>query len=283
MPVLSYLDAVSVARAIDEKKQRIKLVLDLGLSPSNIDLNYRFKEAKISSCKLSFKDVEEISSDDSVCYYLQKGRRPQKLKLFSADTNKFYKLVPTTDAPTLEISGIRMHRTVKRTPWEDTMDKVAAVSPLKGRVLDTCCCLGYTAIGAAKEKNVKQVFTFEKDSNALEMANYNPWSKELYSNRKIRLTVGSVDKGTEMFSSHFFDSVIHDPPRFALSPELYSADFHRKLYRVLKPSGKLYHYVGSPGEKRGKDFVRGVMKRLREAGFRKVKRRDEILGVIAEK
>ena len=150
-------------------------------------------------------------------------------------------------------------------------------------MLDTCCCLGYTAIAAAKERAVSQVFTFEKDSNVLEMADYNPWSKELYTNRKIKLTIGAVDRGAEMFSTNFFDAAIHDPPRFALSPELYSGEFYRKLCRVLKPSGKLYHYVGSPGEKQGKDFVKGVMKRLKEAGFRSIKRRDDILGVTAEK
>ena len=283
MPVLSYLEAMAILRAIDEKKHRVRVLLDLGLSPNNVDLNYRFKEAKVSGCKMSFANVEEMSADSVTCYYLEKGKQPQKLRLFSIDTNKFYKLVPTTDAPTLEISGIKMHRTSERTPWQDTLDKIDAVSPLKGRVLDTCCCLGYTAIAAAKEKDVSQVFTFEKDSNVLELADYNPWSKELYFNQKIKLTVGNVDRGVEMFSTKFFDSIIHDPPRFALSPELYSTEFYRKLNRVLKSSGKLYHYVGNPGEKLGKDFVRGVMNRLKEVGFRKVKRRDDILGVTAQK
>ena len=284
MPIISYLEATQIANAIYENQKSLRVPLDLGLSPVTIELNYKFKEAKMGSCKVSFSNVEEIAGDSSICYYLEKNKTPQKLKMFSVETNNFYKLVPTRDAPTLEISGIRMHRTTERTPWQDTLDKIDAVSPLKGRVLDTCCCLGYTAIASAKNKNVKRVFTFEKDPNVLEMANYNPWSKDLFFNTKIKLTIGSVEKAVEeMFFSNFFDAVIHDPPRFALAPELYSKSFYKKLYNLLKPSGKLYHYVGSPGSKQGKDFVKGVIRRFREVGFRKVERRDDILGVTSEK
>ena len=284
MPVISYLQADQIVKAIDEKKRSLRIPLDLGLSPTTIELNYKFKEAKIGSCKVPFKSIDEIAGDSSICYYIEKSKTPQKLKMFSLDTNNFYKLVPTTDAPTLEISGIRMHRTSERTPWQDTLDKIDAVSPLKGRVLDTCCCLGYTAIASAKIKNVKRVFTFEKDTNALELANYNPWSKDLFFNTKIKLTIGDVEKAVEeMFFSNFFDAVIHDPPRFALAPDLYSKKFYKKLYNVLKPSGKVYHYIGSPGSKQGKDLVKGAIKRFKEVGFRKVERRDDVLGITSEK
>ena len=154
MVVISFIQAREILSAIGSGKAKVRIAMDLGLSPANIELNYRFKEAKISGAKIPFKDVEEIAADDSICYYLEKGKPVQKLKLFSIDTNKFYKLLPSKDAPTLEISGIRMHRVKKRTPWQDTLDKIGAVSPLKGRVLDTCCCLGYTAIAAAKEDAV---------------------------------------------------------------------------------------------------------------------------------
>ena len=129
MHVISYVEAAAILKAIGEKKQRVKIPLDLGLSPANVDFNYRFGEATASGYKMPFRSIEEISADDSVCYYLEKGKQPQKIKLFSADTNRFYKLVPTKDAPTLEISGIRMHRTSERTPWQDTLDKIDAVSP----------------------------------------------------------------------------------------------------------------------------------------------------------
>ncbi len=283
MTIISFIQANEILSAVEKGETKLRVFLDLGLTPVNLELNYKFREARFPGLKVSFKDLEEVAGNETICYYLEKGKPPQKLKLFSADTNKFYKLVPSRDAPTLEISGIRMHRTQERTPWQDTLDKIAAVSPLYGRVLDTCCCLGYTAIAAAKERDVTQVFTFENDSNVLEMSDYNPWSRELYTNRKIKLSIGDVSRGTEMFSSNFFDAIIHDPPRFALSPELYSLDFYKKLYRVLKAGGKLYHYTGSPGEKQGKDIVKGVINRLNEAGFRNVKARPDVLGVTAQK
>lgn len=283
MATISFLQTRAILSAIEERKAKTRILMDLGLTPTTVELNYKFREAKMSGVKISFRDLEEVTHNPSVCYLLEKNRPMQKLNLFSADTNRFYKLVPSRDAPTVEISGIRMHRTKDRTPWQDTLDKIGTIAPLKGRVLDTCCCLGYTAIAAAKEQRVSQVFTFERDSNVLEMTDYNPWSSELHLNRKIKLTIGDVTKGIEMFSSRFFDAVVHDPPRFSLAPELYSLEFYKKLFRVMKENGKLFHYVGNPGEKQGKNYVRGVMKRLREAGFKSVKARPDALGVTAHK
>ncbi|MBI2664624.1 methyltransferase [Candidatus Woesearchaeota archaeon] len=283
MTVISFIQAREILKAIDEGKTRLRLPLDLGLQSGTVDINPRFKEVKFSDAKVTFSDLAKIADDTAICYFLEKRREPQKLKLFSAETNRFYKLVPTTDAPTVEISGIRMHRTQERTPWQDTLDKISSIAPLKGRVLDTCCCLGYTAIAAAKNDAVTQLFTFENDSNVLEMTDYNPWSRELYLNRKIKLTIGDVYRGVEMFSAAFFDAVIHDPPRFPLAPELYSLDFYKKLHRVLKSGGRIFHYTGNPGEKQGKNFVKGVLKRLREAGFGSVNARPDVLGVTARK
>ena len=283
MTVISFVQARELISAIEQKLVKASVPLDLGLRLGSVDINYKFKEVNFSDATISFSAIDEIANDESICYFLDKRKPPQKLKLFSADTNLFYKLVPSRDAPTLEISGIRMHRTSERTPWQDTLDKISALHPLKGRVLDTCCCLGYTAITAAKERQVVQVFTFERDSNVLEMTDYNPWSRELYLNGKIKLTIGDVNRGVEMFSAEFFDAIIHDPPRFALSPELYSFDFYKKLFRILKHGGRIFHYTGSPGEKQGKDFVKGVVRRLYEAGFRNVRKRPDVLGVTAQK
>lgn len=105
-----------------------------------------------------------------------------KMQFFSNETNKFYKLVPTKDAPTLEISGIRMHVTKYMTPIQDTKKKIESVSPIKGIVLDTCMGLGYTAILASKRTDF--VITCEKDGNVIEIAKFNPWSKELFNNQK---------------------------------------------------------------------------------------------------
>ena len=283
MAAISFLQAREILSAIEQGKTKIRILMDLGLTPTNVEINYKFREAGTSGVKISFKDLEEVLQNPLVCYLLEKNRPMQKLSLFSADTNRFYKLVPSQDAPTIEISGIRMHRTQERTPWQDTLDKIGTIAPLKGRVLDTCCCLGYTAIAAAKEHRVVQVFTFERDSNVLEMTDYNPWSRELHLDRKIKLTLGDISGGIEMFSTRFFDAIVHDPPRFSLAPELYSLEFYKKLLRVMKEHGKLFHYVGNPGEKRGKNYVKGVISRLREAGFTDVKARPDALGVTAKR
>ena len=283
MAIFSFVEAREIMNALNVGEKKVKVNVDLGLKPIVVDINHKFKEARFLGLKISFADVESISSDESVCYSIEKNTSPQKLKLFSADTGILYKLVPSTDAPSLEVSGISMHRTDGRTPWQDALDKVSSLAPLNGRVLDTCCCLGYTAIAAGKSDSVASVYTFERDSNVLEMTDYNPWSKELYTNRKIKLTIGDAFRGVEMFSSGFFDSVIHDPPLYSLSPQLYSEEFYAKLYRILKPEGKLFHYVGSQNSKEHADFAKDVIKKLKASGFRSVHQRPDILGVTAVK
>ena len=282
MTVLSYIQAGEILSAIESGKTKTRVLLDFGLTAANVEISYTFKEVRFSNAKISFKDLNEIATDDTICYFLEKNKPPQKLKLFSADTNLSYKLVPSRDAPALEIAGLKMHSTVKKTPWQSTLDKVSSLQPMRGRVLDTCCCLGYTAINAAKESYVTRVFTFESDSNALEMTDYNPWSRELYLNRKIKLTIGDVARGVEMFSTGFFSSIIHDPPPFTLSPELYSLDFYKKIFRVLAQKGMLFHSTGD-AEREQREVSKGIAKRLKEAGFRNVVERPDILGVTAQK
>jgi uncharacterized protein len=284
MIVVSFIQAQELLKAVDEDQLSVKISADLGTAPVKVSVSHKFKEVVFpDGSKISFQELDDIALDRAVCYVLEKNKRPQKVQLFSADTNRFYKLVPSRDAPTIEISGIRMHRTKDVTPWQDTMDKISALAPLRGIVLDTCCCMGYTAISAARQPDVKQVFTFERDTNVLELSDYNPWSKELYTNRKIRLAIGDINAAIVRFNDNFFDAIIHDPPRVALSPELYSGIFYKELFRVLKKGGKLFHYTGSPGEKLGKDIPKGVMRRLKEAGFIDVQPRRDILGVTARK
>ena len=192
----------------------------------------------------------------------------------------FYKLVPTKDAPTIEISGIRMHVTKDMTPMKDTEKKIEVVMPLKGIVLDTCMGLGYTAILASK--NADFVFTCEKDKNVIEVAMHNPWSAELFNNKKISIINTSVFEQIKLFKDGMFDAVVHDPPRLTLATELYSLEFYKEIFRVLKKRGKLYHYTGNPGGKnRNIDLAGNAMNRLRKAGFSNVKRAH--YGVMAVK
>lgn len=201
---------------------------------------------------------------------------------FDNETNKFYKLFSTRDLPCLEISGIRMH-CVGKGVKASTLTMVEQLKPLKGIVLDTCAGLGYTTIMIADTPRVEKVYAFEVDKNVLEIARHNPFSEKLFSNKKIRLKNKDVFSGLKEFPDSFFDRILHDPPRFALAGELYGREFYKKLFRVLKPSGILFHFTGSPGEKQGKGFKAGVVKRLRGTGFRKIKIIDKALGVRAVK
>jgi len=281
--ILSHFQAAEITKAILDKKESIRVSLDLGISKSAVTIDYRNGKVAFSADdSLSFDSVSKIAATEQVCFVVEKSQAT-KIQLFSEETNLFYKLYPTPDAPTAEISGIRMHRVKERTPWQDTEDKIRVVSPLKGKILDTCCGLGYTSIAAARFEDVERVYTFERDQNMVVLADYNPWSVELFSNKKIKLAIDDVFSAIKYFDAGFFSAVIHDPPRMALSPELYGLEFYQQLHRVLKKGGKLYHYTGSPGEKKGINIVRGVIKRLKEAGFPTVVEKKDVLGVLAVK
>ncbi|MBA2678130.1 MAG: spermine synthase, partial [Ktedonobacteraceae bacterium] len=75
----------------------------------------------------------------------------------------------------------------------------------------------------------------------------------------------------------------HVPPVFNQAGELYSGVFYRELYRVLKRGGRLFHYIGDLNSKSSGTVTRGALKRLQEAGFKKVVRRPEAFGVVAYK
>lgn len=283
--ILSHFQAAEIARAILDKKDVMRVSLDLGLTASTVKFDYGKQLAMFSAEeKLTFDEVSRIASTESVCFVVEKGKaEATKIQLFSAETNRFYKLFPTKDAPTAEISGIRMHRVQERSPWEDTEDKIKCVEPLSGMVLDTCCGLGYTAIAAAVSKKVERVYTFERDKNMVLLADYNPWSQPLFNDIKIKLALDDIFTAINYFGAGFFSSIINDPPRLQLSPELYSIEFYKQLHRVLKKGGRLYHYTGSPGEKRGINIAKGVVRRLKEAGFTTVAERKDVLGVVAVK
>ena len=222
--------------------------------------------------------IERIAKDDSSVYFVKNGG----VYKAAIAGEHFYKLVPTIP-PTIEINGIRMHRTKEVNPLQDTRNKVNAVKPREGEtVLDTCMGLGYTAIEAAKWG--AYVITVEKDPNVIELARINPWSRELFTGGRVQVIQGDSFEVVKRFKPESFDVIIHDPPRFSLAGQLYSEEFYRELYRVLKPGGRLFHYVGNPGKRyRKKDLQKGVMERLRRAGFVGVRRVEEALGVVARK
>lgn len=279
MHVLSHFQASRILAALDSGAEQCNVSLDLGISESLIALGLGDACLPDGSV-LSEKALKNLVKEDTSCFLIEKGS-VQKIERYSAQTRRYYKLVPTGSAPTLELSGIRMHRTKEVNPWEDTEAKIRAVAPVRGRVLDTCTGLGYTAILASR--TAEEVVTMEIDENVAEIARLNPWSRELFQSRKIHRILGDAQEEVRKLDSNLFTVIIHDPPRFALAGGLYSEEFYRQLFRVLKKGGRLFHYTGSPGEKRGRDLAAGVIQRLRRAGFRRIARRAEAAGVSAAK
>jgi len=212
-----------------------------------------------------------------------KEEKIKKIQFFSEDTQRLYQLFPTKTIPTLKISGVPMHRHIRIDPLEDTQTKINAARP-SGLVLDTCTGLGYTAIYAAKLHRVDKIITIEKDENVAEIARLNEASAELFSSPKIERRMG--DSSTEIikFSNEYFDTIIHDPPTFTISPDLYTEKFYAEAYRVLKRGGKLWHYCPAPGKLKGDDKLRTrTMSRLQKAGFQKVLYDEASSGITASK
>ncbi|RLG74879.1 MAG: SAM-dependent methyltransferase [Thermoprotei archaeon] len=230
--------------------------------------------------ELDLDHIKKLRIKDDSVYVIEEGRL-RELSLYG--NGKFYRLIAVKNckAPTLEISGIHMHRIKNICPWNDSLSKVRLLGVREGDlVLDVCTGLGYTAI-ASLRYGASKVYTIEIDENVLSIASFNPWSKFLESN-KITIFLGNAFDVIDVFKNNVFDKVIHDPPRFSLAGELYSGEFYHKLFRVIKPGGKLFHYIGKPGEAIGrKSMTKGVVNRLREVGFFIIRKTD--FGIVAKK
>lgn len=279
--VLSYLQARVLAQGQQSGQASVPSSPDLGLTTVKVCLE---KDRAIypDGQWLSWEEVEAIGQDESVCYVVG-DEGIEKIQRFSEFLNRVYGLMPTLGAPTLLVSGIPMHRIKDTDPHRDTLSKIRAIRPLAGQVLDTCTGLGYTAIEAAKEAAVEQVVTIELDPTVLEVARLNPWSRSLFENPKIQQVVGDSFEEIEGFEDGHCTCLVHDPPRFSLAGELYSGEFYRHLYRVLARKGRLFHYVGDPDSRSGRNVTRGVVSRLQEAGFRRVVRKPRAFGLVAYK
>ena len=214
---------------------------------------------------------------ENFCYQLTKeGLEP--VSYFSQNTNLYYKLIPTPDWPTIALGSVPMHRI--KSPKQDTFNKINLLKPY-GLVLDTCMGLGYTAIVAAKES--EQVITFERDEVVYMIAQLNPYSKELFSSSNIEVRRQDIAEIISSFSDSYFDCIIHDPPTFKLSPELYSSNFYKELLRILKPKGKLFHYTPLYKIKRGYDFPSKIKEKVKESGFRNIIFSDKASGLLCQK
>lgn len=256
----------------------INLSIDLGLSTisaQKISTGWLLPDGQV----LTHSQINTINNDENGCFLLVNGIL-QKVETFSETTQRYYSLMPTSSAPTLLISGIPMHRTKDITPWEDTKQKIRAFGKPYGWVLDTATGLGYTAIQAAL--SAEAVITIEFDPAVLAICRFNPWSKGLFTNPKIHKLIGDSADIAYIFPDTTFHAIIHDPPTFNLAGQLYSGALYHQFHRLLTANGALFHYIGNPESRTGATIGRGVVERLRKAGFT-VKPKGKAFGVLAKK
>ncbi len=276
--LIDSFEAEKILEAYHQGKESIVAFFDLRFTQQQV----RFKPNKIMIGEFSYdlKTIQKIAKNPSVFLI---DKKPRKIAFFD---ERYYKLEPIENtAPTIEIDGIRMHRTKHITPLEDARRKIFAVNVAAAeKVLDICTGLGYTAIESFRMKAL--VTTIEKDPNVIEIAKYNPYSADLFAgieSKKIELILEDACVAVKQMDGETFDVILHDPPRFSLAGELYSQEIYVELYRILKEEGRMLHYVGRPGSKyRGKDFIGGIQRRLNEVGF-KTKRTDDNESVLAYK
>jgi len=238
----------------------------------------RKEMAKLAIPKGSFATNEYFYDERFIYAKTKEDGELLKLALFDGG---FYKLRVFNGVPILEIDGLRMHLVKEfKTPLDYSKQVVKELRIKKGDfVLDTCMGLGYTAIEANSAG--ASVTTCEISRAVLTLAQWNPWSQMLFGNPGITLLEGDVSEQIKKMDAGSFDAVIHDPPRFSKAGQLYSLEFYKHLHRVMKPGGRLFHYAGSVGKEKGRRIDEEVEKRLKEAGFSKIKKIRNLQGLAA--
>lgn len=280
--VLSYTQARTILAARAAGAASVSTSLDLGLTATDLSLDPEGVRLP-RDLWVGWADLEAIADREEACFAVRGPGIVERIGQFSEALSRHYSLFPTTGAPTILIAGFSMHRIKGTDPHRDTLAKVAAAAPLRGRVLDTSTGLGYTAIEAARQRGVEEVTTIELDPTTLAIARDNPWSRALFTDPKIRQIIGDSYDIVPEFPDESFSRIIHDPPIFSLAGELYSGAFYRELFRILRRGGKLFHYIGNLESKGSGGVARGAIRRLGEAGFARIERRQEAFGVVAIK
>ena len=275
-PLLTHVEARALLAAVRDGHAAAVVSLDLGRSETTVRIANG--AARIGTAALPAAALATIAGDPNKCFRIIDGE-PSAVAVFSATTGWARSLLPTGEAPTTLVAGFTMHRIRGTTPLADTRAKVYALGGKRGRVLDTATGLGYTAIELARTR--REVLTVELDPAAIALARLNPWSRELFANPNIEIVIGDVAELAAGWETGAFSAVLHDPPTMQLAGALYAGAFYRQLHRVLKPGGRLFHYVGDPQSGTGAKTTAGVVRRLQEAGFENVRRHSEAFGVTA--
>ena len=277
LPIVTSAVAAQLLSALAAGEPAAVASLDLGLTTRPVSL--AGDRAMLAGIAVPKAELARVAKIPGQCFEATAaGLRP--MREFSAATGWVRTLLPTADAPTTLVAGFAMHRLQGTTPLADTRAKVAALRRPRGRALDTATGLGYTAIALAR--TCSEVVTVERDPAAIALARRNPWSADLFANERIRLELGDVAERVREFDAGRFAVVLHDPPTVQLAGELYGLAFYRELRRVLRPGGRLFHYVGDPASRSGGRAAAGVLKRLGEAGFVGLRRVPNALGIVGE-
>jgi uncharacterized protein len=275
--VLSSYQANPLLEGHTTGRSTVRTSLDLGVTETTVRLRAD-RVLLTDAVALDWAMVRLICRGEPMCFLVENGS-VEKIHRFSTTFNRPYSLMATTGPPTLVNSGFTMHRIVGIDPGRDTEEKIRAMGAPRGRVLDTTTGLGYTAVAAARTAD--EVVTIELDPLVLEIAELNPWSRDLFANRRITRLVGDSSTLIDDLPDHSFTQVIHDPPTLSLAGDLYGGAFYRQLFRVLRPGGTLFHYVGNLESKQGAMVGKGVMRRLGESGFTRVTPKPRAFAVVA--
>ena len=277
--ILSHFQAQILLDAKHKGFERVQISVDLGISTITVQLATNGVQLMPGQL-FSWEGVKSIADSASSCFVVKNGVA-QSIQFYSEDTQRLYSLYPTSGAPSMLVSGIPMHRIKDTDPQQDTLEKIRSIKPVVGQVLDTATGLGYTAIQAARL--AEHVTTIELDPAVLQVCRLNPWSQELFDNPKITQLIGDSFDVVAGMDSGIFTRVIHDPPVISLAGDLYSMDFYRELWRVMRNQARLFHYIGDPESKSGRIITSGVVRRLEQAGFRQLSRAPKAFGVVAIK
>ncbi len=229
----------------------------------SLDLDYSFVQCD-EKIKQMIETLPKKKIKDGFIYFWD-GRDLIRLDCFD---EHYFKLRQWNKMPILEIDGLRMHLVKEFKEPIDYARKVVSLLNIKkdDLVLDTCFGLGYLALMAVKRG--AKVVAVEKYSPVIELAKFNPWSKEVID--KVELYIGPVEEVLKK-EKKIFDKIIHDPPRISHAPFLYSRSFYTLLAEHARPGTLLYHYVGSVGKMKGRHIDEEVKKRLEECGWKIIK------------
>lgn len=277
--VLSHVQLVPLWDARRAGATLARVSLDLGLTQTDVALDAEGMNLP-GGGHLGWSALEEIRDQTNSCFQVE-GDVLTPIRGLSSYSQRIFQLMPTPRAPAMLVAGFTMHRFRDVDPYEGATRMVRALSPLRGRLLDTATGLGYAAIEAAKF--AEAVVTIELDPAAQAMVRANPWSQPLLSDPKVTQLIGDSAQVIKTFEDESFSAVLHDPPAVNLAGELYAESFYVQVHRVLRRGGRFFHYIGDPRSSSGGRTTKGVVRRLQSAGFERVSPKPDAFGVLAFK